>query len=639
MVSCVVSKQVASQLVSHPAVPTMKDKRMKLDDDDYRFGAKLQQLVITWNEERLKHVSEERIKSSRQELMTFNTLEVLSLYTTMMVKRYVKDNKFFCNHLIDFIKLIENNLAKLKIEKKWFFATIRDQARLHHNEWDEYVDGVNEGRMQYNCTLLLVALLLGMEKVWVSDGCLPFDDNKTVTLIKLIFENAQPSFALKQLSQTDPMFEFLASHSPYLEVLHLPHSDVSSFQSCVKFENLRVIELAGGVSDKVMCNALWNISKRSDKVLDMVIKMPMEIDGWHLSLPHLEVLRTNMLQCPVQTNAMRLSLGAAALAIQPSLKIVETLQSWDTYGAVLYLLDREAKQRKSNGIDCNDERKLNVTSLTVNYEKNLDMEELKRVMQACPKLSHLTINNAENIQPDLALLCEIIPVKQVKNLTVDVSKLTNLELTVLLAEMSSLEHLTLKLTPQAIVKFNVPIEGETRAMLPAVKTLQIEFLSTGVDSLTSLNNFLAKDMMSFLSTFKYVKELYFHNTLFVPPSYVVYGCIGGSLTMFNKLRHLSVISCDDTPREAVMMLQDTVTSRHHRGVPRMLADLQNETTFKHMRDLESLEIDEFYISPRVDSMIEALRLSGVKVAVLYHPQDKKKSHSCVMKKRQTLRKI
>ncbi|XP_069955220.1 uncharacterized protein [Cherax quadricarinatus] len=561
----------------------------------------------------------------------FHTLEILSLYTIMIVKRYARDSTFFHTHFPNFIKVIESNLNRLKTEKKWFFATLRDQARLFHNEWDKYLFEINVGRIHYNSHLLMVALMLGLEKIWVSDGCLPLDEEKTISKLKLMFGKDQPVFALKQLSQTDHMFEFLASHSPNLAVLYLPRSDVHSFQSCVKFTSLRVIELAGGVSDKVMCSALWNINKKSDKVLEMAIKESKDPICWQLSLPHLEVLRNNMLQTRGQANTMRLSLGAAALAIQPSLKTVETLQSWDTYTAVLFLLDMEAKQRSTNGSRCN-ERKLTVTTLTINYHKDLDMIELKRVMNACPMLSHLTVSNAENIHKDLPLLCRIIPMKQVKNLTVDVSKLTNLELTVLLAEMSNLEHLTLELTPQAIVKFNVPIEGETRsAMLPRIKILVIEFISPGVDVWVSPEeiNLHAKDIISFLSSFSFVKELYFYNTLLAPAPYLVYGCIGGSLAVLHDLQHLSVISChEDIPRELSQWPQEITMSNHYKGVPIMLADLQDETTFKHLRALESLEIDEFYINPSIDIMIEALRLSGVKVAVHYRPGMEQNLYNC-----------
>ncbi|XP_045619453.2 uncharacterized protein [Procambarus clarkii] len=566
----------------------------------------------------------EKFCSCEVEVVEFQSLELLSLYTCMMVKRYTKKPGHFQASFPELIKLIEKNLARLKVDKKWFFATIRDQSRLYHDEWDTHIAGVNSGRIRFNSYLLLVALRLGLEKLWVPDGCLPFEEDVIMEL-KEIFSPNKPNFALKQLSQSDPMFDFFANHSPNLEILYLPRSDISSFQSCVKFTNLRVIELAGGVSDKVMCSALWNVNKKSDKVLEMAIKEVKEPVSFPVCLPHLETLRNNMLQTKAQSNAMRLSLGAAALAIQPNLQTVETLQSWDTYSAILYLLDMEAKQRSTNGSEKKVERKFAVTCLTVNYEKDMDMDELERVMLACPKLSHLMLNNAENIHKDLSLLCAIIPVKQVKKLNIDASKLTNLELTVLLAEMCSLEHLTLELTPQAIIKFNLPNEADTRmAMLPTIKTLVIEFLSPDVDLEASPDdlNFHAKDMMSFLSTFSLVKELYFYNTLLAPAPYLVYGCIGGSLAVLHGLRHLSVISChEDIPRELTQQTehQETHLFYHYKGVPRMLADLQDETTFKHLRALESLEIDEFYINSAVDSMIEALRLSGVMVAVHYRP--------------------
>lgn len=53
----------------------------------------------------------------------------------------------------------------------------------------------------------------------------------------------------------------------------------------VFFRNLRVIELAGGVSDKVMCNALWNVNKKSDKVLELAVK---ESKVSHRSIYHQE---------------------------------------------------------------------------------------------------------------------------------------------------------------------------------------------------------------------------------------------------------------------------------------------------------------------------------------------------------------
>lgn len=47
--------------------------------------------------------------------------------------------------------------------------------------------------------------------------------------------------------------------------------------------------------------------------------------------------------------------------------------------------------------------------------------------------------------------------KQVKKLDLEAMALTDLELTVLLAEMASLEILNLRVMPQDIVRFNLPV--------------------------------------------------------------------------------------------------------------------------------------------------------------------------------------
>lgn len=44
-------------------------------------------------------------------------------------------------------------------------------------------------------------------------------------------------------------------------------------------------------------------------------------------------------------NAMRIPVGAIALALQPKMETVETLTFWNTFDAVLYLLDMEAKHK------------------------------------------------------------------------------------------------------------------------------------------------------------------------------------------------------------------------------------------------------------------------------------------------------
>lgn len=46
---------------------------------------------------------------------------------------------------------------------------------------------------------------------------------------------------------------------------------------------------------------------------------------------------------------MRVSLGAVALVLQPKLEEVETLEYWDTYDAVLYLLTMEDKYKVRRG--------------------------------------------------------------------------------------------------------------------------------------------------------------------------------------------------------------------------------------------------------------------------------------------------
>lgn len=51
--------------------------------------------------------------------------------------------------------------------------------------------------------------------------------------------------------------------------------------------------------------------------------------------------------------------------------------------------------------------------------------------------------------------------------------------------------------------------------------------------------------------------------------------------------------------------------------------LQDEVTFKYLRGLKSLVIDEFYLHRYMDYMIQSLRLCGVHVSVLYRSGVKK----------------
>lgn len=47
---------------------------------------------------------------------------------------------------------------------------------------------------------------------------------------------------------------------------------------------------------------------------------------------------------------MRIPVGAVALALQPKIETVETLTFWNTFDAVLYLLDMEAKHKVRQGV-------------------------------------------------------------------------------------------------------------------------------------------------------------------------------------------------------------------------------------------------------------------------------------------------
>ncbi|XP_063602176.1 uncharacterized protein LOC134778211 [Penaeus indicus] len=568
--------------------------------------------------------------SNDAESIVFETVELLSLYTTMAVKRIVLTNTSMFERLTALVEVVENNLIQFKMERKWFLATLRDHSRLYRKDWSQADGGDEEdpGRIRYNSLLLALSLKLGLEKLWPPDGCLPLQED----LIQDFLIRLNATFALSELNQTDPMFEFLAKNSPHLRTLYMPLSDNSSFKRVLVFRNLRVLELAGGVSDKVLCSGLWNIDKKSEKVLDMVLKDNKENSSWQLALPHLEVLRNNMLL--KSQNAMRLPVGAIALALQPKMETVETLTFWNTFDAVLYLLDMEAKHKNGG----NAARKLNVTVLAVNCQ-DMNFDQIKRAAKSCPKLSYMRLMNTENIRPSIPLLCSTVPMKQVKKLDLEALALTDLELTVLLAEMSSLENLNLRVMPQDIVRFNLPVnyfegdipeeDAKKMSMFPSIKILTLEFMANDVRE----KEYSTDKIVNFLSAFPWVKELYLSNTLLAPPAFLVYGCIGGSLAVLKKLTHLSVISChEDVPRElpahtdALLVDKDIDYKqliRHCTDVPVMLMDLQDEVTFKYLRGLKSLVIDEFYLHRYMDYMIQSLRLCGVHVSVLYRSGVKK----------------
>lgn len=573
--------------------------------------------------------------------VVFGNLNQIALYTAKMTKRLIKTStgaRIPVEILVqNLIEVVEFNLSRLKVDRKWYFDAIRDYSRVFHNEWDQVGDdGSNSGRIRYNNLLVVVALRLGLEKVWPPDGGIPFTESMVSEVAACVFPDRSPKFLLKHLDQSEALFNYFAKHSPYLEKVQLPLSDNDSFMKCVKFKNLRVLELAGGVSDKVLCNALWNVSsKKSDKVLEMALKETKDSTSWQLSLPHLEILRNNMLKNETQKSAMRISLGAAALAIQPKMDTVESMLSWGTFEAILHLLNMEAKHKTTT----NNQRKLEVTTLSLHYKKGMNMYDLRRVVLACPKLTSLKLTNTKNINEDMSVLVAILPVPQLKQLTLDAIELSDLEFTVLLAEMKGLEHLTLRVTPQSIFNYNLPIapclladinddDYKVISMFPSIKTLVLEFVAESGDDFDNFDvgvnqdsNVNTESIISFLAAFRTTKEIYFRNTLLIPPSFLVFGCFGGAIAVLHNLSHISVISCSEDIPRLPTYCDPNLAGQPHMGhfleVQKLLPDLQEDVTFKHLEKLSTIEIDEFYVSSLFDNVIKALRLSGVCVSILY----------------------
>lgn len=95
---------------------------------------------------------------------------------------------------------------------------------------------MDEGHVRYNTYLLVVALKLGIEKVWVPDNCLPVNESIIMEAFSWLYPNGKVTLGLKELCQSNAMFEYLAEHSPKLEIVHLPRSDTPSFQNLIKYK-------------------------------------------------------------------------------------------------------------------------------------------------------------------------------------------------------------------------------------------------------------------------------------------------------------------------------------------------------------------------------------------------------------------
>ncbi|XP_064121560.1 uncharacterized protein LOC135226012 [Macrobrachium nipponense] len=199
----------------------------------------------------------------------------------------------------------------------------------------------------YNNMLIVAALRLGIERLWVPDGYHPFLASEISELVSLVFPSDAMHFSLKELDQSEPSFDYFAKHAPNFEKIYVPRSDNVGFVKCCQFRNLRVIEFAGGVSDKVLCNALWCTgSRKSEKILDLALTKDHK--SWSLTLPHLEVLENNIYRYDNLLSTMRVTLGAAAFAIQPKMAAVGSRLEWGTYEAILHLLDMEAKYKNGD---------------------------------------------------------------------------------------------------------------------------------------------------------------------------------------------------------------------------------------------------------------------------------------------------
>lgn len=592
---------------------------------------------------------------SSSDPLIFESTEQLSLYTTMCLKRAVnkaapwKVEEAYLHYKEEFldplVSVINHNIDNGNIEKKGFLSTVRDYARIYRNEWSIVLGSDDLGHMLFNTLLLIVGLRVGLAELWIQDDCLPYLED----LLVKGFLATKPTLHLTSLSQADPLFGVLAPLCPQLASISMPLSNNSNFLTATCYRSLVVLELSGGISDKVFCKALWGIDQKSEKVMNMIfehtrknkeakiseISVESTPPSWaKLSLPHLETLTNNILNAPKThgcgtANLMSTCVGSAALVLQPKMKTVENRLNWDTFRCIQTLLDMEAKYTNASY----SEYKVNVEHLTINYEqlaKQDQLDNLSRVVKICPKLNHLTINNSRGIHENLALLVAILPVKKIIKLNLDSCNLTDRELCVLLAEMKNLKDLTLHITPQAIIRHTFstisngvefsPSESIIKSMFPSIHTLRLDFMSDEKEEPLQKSNYNTAAMINFLGVFSTTEELYFSNTLITPPPILVFGCIGGSLAVLHNLQHLSVISCGaEIPRELNRGQQQTALSNHYHGVPHMLPDLREEITFKHLRSLKSLELDEFYLSEDVDSMLEELRLCGVQVSIFYRP--------------------
>lgn len=520
------------------------------------------------------------------EPLEFDSMDLLSLYTVMAVKRLVVSKNPVVEELKKISDVAEQNITRLNINRKWFFEVLRDHARLYEEEWSHALGLEGMGSFRFNTYLLVVSLRLGMEKIWDSEEFQIHEEEE----LKDILEKLCPKLPLRELNQLYPMFEYYAQKSPNLEVVHMPRSDNNSFKRVMAYRNLRVLTLAGGVSDKVLCNCLWGIDKRSDKVLDLVLKGTKATSSVQLSLPHLEVLRNNIRR--KNSNTMRVSLGAVALVLQPKLEEVETLEYWDTYDAVLYLLTMEDKYKTTTS----STRKLNVKCLPVD-NRTYTGSGLRRVIDACPLLSEFSMFGEGTVST--RLLWDF-PAKQMKKVTLDKHCYFGNFLNSALHSFKNLE--AFEIETEAI---NLLVTHEVKGTFPSVKSIVVDFAFSdfyhcGID---------VGEPFEIFKSFPELEELHFHNTNNVRSQTVVLGCLTHHLAHLTKLRHLSLISQLPGTYNPPLVFSLDLTEK--------LFEMQDTEDFKHLRQLETLQVDQLLLDGFLDMIIQMLRMSGVHVSVLY----------------------
>ncbi|XP_063611340.1 uncharacterized protein LOC134785022 isoform X2 [Penaeus indicus] len=443
------------------------------------------------------------------------------------------------------------------------------------------------GSFRFNTYLLIVSLRLGMEKIWDSEEFHIHEEED----LKDLLGKLCPQLPLRELSQHYPMFEYYAQKSPHLEVVHLPRSDNNSFRRVMAFRNLRELNLAGGVSDKVLCNCLWGIDKRSDKALDLVLKGSKGYTAVQLSLPHLEVLRNNIKR--KNSNTMRVSLGAVALALQPKLEVVETLEYWDTYDAVLYLLIMEDRYKNT----ASSTRKLNVKCLQVQSEAYTNCT-LQKVIEACPSLSEFSMFGEGGINTGLLWA---FPANQMKKITLDRHCYLGIFLSALLHTFIYLETLEIEVEVVDLMSRQHDVKGP----FPSVKSIIVNFAYSDFHYCGAS----VEEPFYIFRSFPELEELHFHNTNNAGTQAVLLGCLSHHLTRLTKLRHVSLIS----------QLPGTFSPPLHFSLDltEKLFEMQDTEEFKRLQQLETLKVDQLLLDRFLDMTIQMLRMSGVHVSVVY----------------------